>query len=173
MDLMNVIINYIIKAKYEDLSAQTVEAIKKSFIDTLGTTVAGSSAEGTKTLLELVMGWGGKRESTILVYGGMVPMPNAALVDCTMARALDFDDVHDGRGGHLSATFVPVSLVLAEYMQKPISGKELILAIAVGSDLSCRLRCALTTYPGWQAETFAPFGLWPWAGNLLVLVRNN
>ena len=67
----------------------------------------------------------------------------------------------------MAATFVPTALVLAEYVQKPISGKDLILAIAVGSDLSCRLRCALTTYKGWLAETFAPFGVVGMGGKLL------
>lgn len=159
MDLMKVIVKHIMGVRYEDLTTETVEVVKKLFLDTLGTTIAGSSAEGSKGLVDLVKGWGGKEEGTVLIYGGMVPAHHAALVNCTMARALDLDDVHEVGGGHLSATFVPVSLILAEYIQRPINGRELILAIALSSDLSCRLRCALTTYPGWLAETFAPFGV--------------
>ncbi len=167
MNLMQAILKYIMTTSYEDLGTPTVEAIKKSFLDTLGVLIAGSSAEGIQTVLDLIMDWGGKREGSILVYGGKVPIPNAALINCTMARALDFDDVHDTGGGHLSATFIPVSLVLAEYIKRPIKGRDLILAIAIGSDLSCRLRCAMTTYPGWQAETFAPFGIIAMAGKLI------
>ena len=48
MDLMQVIIEHIMKARYEDLSTQTVGVIKKLFLDTLGTIIAGSSAEGSK-----------------------------------------------------------------------------------------------------------------------------
>lgn len=158
MELMRQIINHIMKTQYEDLSPQTVEVVKKLFIDTLGTAIAGSSAMGCKGLVDLVKGWGGKGEGTILVYGGMVPAHHAAFANCTMARALDFDDVHEAGGGHLSATFVPVSLVFAEYIPRPINGKELILAFAVGSDLSCRLRCALKFY-GFKAATLAPFGV--------------
>ena len=167
MDLIRVVVSKILKTKYEDLSKQTVDMIKKLVIDTLGTTIAGSSAEGSKELVDLIKGWGGREESTILVYGGKVPSPNAVLVNCTMARALDLDDVHESGGGHLAATFVPTAFVLAEYFQKPINGKELILAIAVGSDLSCRLRCALTTYKGWLAETFAPFGVVAMGGKII------
>lgn len=167
MDLMQIIIEYIMKARYEDLSIQTVEAIKKLFLDTLGTTIAGSSAEGSEALVDLLKDWGGKEESTIWVYGGRVPAPNAAFVNCTMARALDLDDVHEAGGGHLSASFVPASLVLAEYIKKPIHGRDLILAFAVGSDLSCRLRCALTAFPGWVAQTFSPFGIVAMGGKLL------
>lgn len=167
MDLMKVIVKHIMGAKYEDLGIETVEIVKKLFLDTLGTTIAGSSAEGSEALVNLVKGWGGKEESTVLIYGGMVPAHHAALANCTVARALDLDDVHEAGGGHLSATSVPVSLILAEYIQRPISGRELILAIAVGSDLICRLRCALTTYPGWLAETLAPFGVVAMGGKLI------
>lgn len=167
MDLMQVIIKHIVNARFDNLSTETVEVIKKLFIDTLGTTIAGSSAAGSKSLVDLVEGWGGKKESTILVYGGMVPALNAALVNCTMARAIDLDGVHEAGGGHLPATFVPVSLIMAEYMQRPIHGKDLILAFALGSDLSCRLRSALTAYPGWVSETFAPFGIVAMGGKLI------
>lgn len=167
MDLTRRLVKYIMGVKYEDLNAETVEITKKLFLDTLGTTIAGSSAEKSKTLVDLVKGWGGKEESTVLIYGGRVPAHHAALVNCTMARALDLDDVHETGGGHLSATFMPVSLLLAEYMQRPVSGRELILAIAMGSDLAIRIRCALTTYPGWLAETIAPLGVVAMGGKLL------
>lgn len=167
MNLMNEICQHLMRIRYEDLSASTVEMVKKLTIDTAGVTIAGSSAEGSGSLVDLVKGWGGKEESTVLVYGGKLPAVNAALVNCTMARARDLDDVHEGGGGHLAATFVPAALILAEYAGRPVSGKELILAIALGSDLSCRLRCAMLTYRGWIAETFAPFGVVAMGAKLL------
>ncbi len=167
MDLMRRIVNHILEIRYGDLSPEILEVTKKLFLDTLGTTIAGSSAEGSKILVDLVKGWGGKQESSVLIYGGMVPAHHAAFVNCTMARALDLDDVHEAGGGHLSATFVPVSLVLAEYIQRPITGQELILAIAMSADLACRIRCALTTYPGWLAETIAPLGVVAMGSKLL------
>lgn len=167
MDLMQAIVRHISDAKYDDLTTETVEVIKKLFLDTLGTTIAGTGATGSKALVDLAKDWGGKAESTIWVFGEMVPAHHAALVNCTMARALDLDDVHEAGGGHLSATVVPISLILAEYIGRPIKGKDAVLAIAIGADLICRLRRALTTNPGWLAETFSPFGVVAMAGKLM------
>lgn len=158
MDLMETITKHVIEARYNDLSTQTVEMTKKVVMDSIGVTVGGSGTYGIKDLVDLVGGWGGKEESTFLVYGNKVPAHHAALVNSTMARALDFDDVHEAGGGHLGACFVPPSLILAEYVQRPVSGKDLILAIAVGADVSARIRSALTPNPGW-GEAIHPFGI--------------
>ncbi len=63
MDLTRRLVKYIMGVKYEDLNAETVEITKKLFLDTLGTTIAGSSAEKSKTLVDLVKGWGGRKKA--------------------------------------------------------------------------------------------------------------
>lgn len=167
MDLMRELVQWVEETKFEDLPIGVVESAKKLTIDALGVAIAGSNALGVNTVADLVLEWGGKGEASVLIRGGKVPAPNAGLVNCTMARALDFGDAHEGGGGHLSETFVPVSLVLSEYATRPVSGKDYILAMALGAELSCRLRCATTVFPGWLAETFAPFGIVATAGKLL------
>lgn len=172
MDLMYDVVKQELKVKYEDLPSNVVEVVKKALLDTLGCAVAGSPALGLPELVGLVKDWGGKPECSILVYGGKVPAPNAVLANCTMARAQDFDDVHEGRddkgmGGHVSATFIPTMLALAEYADRPVSGREFILAAALGSDLTIRLRAAVTAKLGWLADTFAPFGVVAGGGRLL------
>lgn len=172
MDMMERLVQWIEATRYEDLPPEVVAMVKSLTIDTLGVAIAGSTAEGVKATADLVTEWGGKQEATLLVFGAKVPAPNAALSNCTMARALDFGEVHEGGGGHLAETFVPTTLVLAECTSRPVTGKEFILAMALGAELSCRLRCALTTYRGWIAETFAPFGIVATGGRLLDFTRN-
>jgi len=164
---MSSLVNFICNTNYEHLSPQLVEEIKKMVIDTIGVAIAGSRAAESKMLARLIKKWGGRREGTIFVYGGMVPAPNAVMVNSTMARALELDGVHHGGGGHLPATFIPAAISLAEYSGKTISGRDLILAIVIGSEVSCRLRCALISYPGWVSETFAPFGIAAMGAKLL------
>ena len=167
MDLMRELVQWVEETKYEDLPLGVIDSVKKLTIDALGVAIAGSSALGVETVADLVLEWGGKGEASVLIRGGKVPAPHAGLVNCTMARALDFGDAHETGGGHLSETFVPVSLILSEYAARPVSGREYILAMALGAELSCRLRCATTVFPGWLAETFAPFGIVATAGKLL------
>jgi 2-methylcitrate dehydratase PrpD len=112
----------------------------------------------------------------VAIYGGKVPAPLAALVNCTMARARDLDEVHGGGGGHVGATIVPSALVISEYSKlfkgKAISGKDFILAHAIGADIQCRI--PKTRYApgpfretGWVSETWGPFAVAALGGKLL------
>src|SRR5688572_27044343 len=125
----------------------------------MGAVVAGSSASAVENLVELVRGWGGAREAPIFVYGDRVPGFHAALVNGVMARGWDIDHVHEGGGGHFSASIVPTAFTIAEYVKRPISGKEFITAIAIATDLVARLRMAVNAKAsfGWVIDTFAPF----------------
>jgi 2-methylcitrate dehydratase PrpD len=172
MDLMYTLVKNVLDTKYEDLPKLAVEVAKKSVLDTLGCLVLGSSTQEGKAIVDFVLEYGGKKESTVMVYGGKIPAFHAVMANCTMARAMDFDDVFEGGkgkgvAGHIGATFVPASFALSEYAQRKVSGKEFILANVLGSDIACRLRMSATKYHGWQGETYAPFGVVATGGSLL------
>lgn len=132
------IVKNIISTNFKNLSEELIEATKKSIIDTLATAIAGKKAKGCETIVRLLKEWGGKREATILSYGFEVPFPNAILANSVMSRALDLDEVHDNGTVHPSATVIPATLGAAEYM-KGVSGKQFIVANALGIDLICRM----------------------------------
>lgn len=171
MDLIYSFVKNILDTHYDDLPRETVEVTKRCIIDTLACLIAGSTAPGCKETVEYVKGDGGREESTILVYGGKVPSSNAVMANSTMARALDFDDVQEAAGLHSSATMVPTALAMAEKIGK-LSGKDFITAIALGADLSCRMRLAPkfgSGITGWSSETYGPFGAAAVAAKILRL----
>ena len=175
MTLQSELLSHIAQMKYKDLPVPVIEATKKSVLDTLAVLIAGSTDEYASTLVELAKGWGGREECTIAVYGGKVPAPTAALVNCTMARARDLDDAHYGGGGHLGATIVPSAFAIAEYSKlfkgRAINGKDLILANAIAADLLCRIPKAYApgTFreTGWCSETLGPLVVAALGGKLL------
>jgi 2-methylcitrate dehydratase PrpD len=126
-----------VNTKYEDIPQDVVEITKREVLDILGVALGGSAKPGVRELLELIIEWGGKEESTILCYGSKVPAPNAAQVNATMSHALDYDDTGSGPT-HPSVAIVPTCLALAE-RQGGLNGKELITAVALGVDMMCRL----------------------------------
>jgi len=169
MDVTERLLKHITSVNYEDLPPEVVVAGKRSVMDTLGVLLAGASRPGAKEIAGLVKEWGGKAESTVLVYGGMVPAHEAVLANSTMARALDFDDLHMRAGVHPSATIVPVALATAELRGK-VSGKELITALVLGIDTTIRLRqvpdfCLAVS--GWVGEVHSTFGAAATAGKIL------
>jgi 2-methylcitrate dehydratase PrpD len=148
MDIIQKLIRNVLETDCEKLPSDAIEITKLSLLDTIGCIIAGASAPGCEALREQVLDWGGKKESTILVSGNKVPCPNAAFVNSTMARALDFDTVWE-RGLHMSAASIPTSFAVAE-MCEGISGKELLTAIIAGEDLAARVHLSTSDYDGFE-----------------------
>ena len=141
--------------QYENLPTEVVEITKKHILDELGAIVGGSAALGCRELVEQIKEWGGKEESTILVWGGRVPAHHAAQVNSTMSHALEYDDTHPISADHAGAAVIPAGFAIAERKGK-IRGKELITAIALGIDLSYRLALA----PKYRTK-YCHDGWWP------------
>jgi 2-methylcitrate dehydratase PrpD len=135
-----------------DLPGNAIDATKKSLLDALGVMLAASTlGEGCKAFVDLAIAGGGKRESTILGFDVKVPALMAAFANGSMAHALDFEDVHDRAPVHPNAATIPAALAVAESIGN-VSGEELVTAIALGSDVVCRLGLALNENPleyGW------------------------
>src|SRR4030043_1929743 len=137
MDAAYLLAKNLVNVKYEDIPPDVTEHTKKQVLDILGVALGGSSKAGVKELAEIVTDWGGKEESTIFCYGKKVPAPNAAQVNATMGHALDYDDTGDGPT-HPSVVIVSSALAMAERKGK-VSGRELIAAVALGTDMMGRL----------------------------------
>jgi 2-methylcitrate dehydratase PrpD len=170
MDVMTIFVEHILKTQFEDLPPETIAATKQSIVDTVGVILAGSSEKGPHFLMEQIREWGGRPESTVAVYGDKVPAHLAALVNASMARALEIADVYDGFPLHPSSSTIPVALAMAE-RQGNINGKELIAAIAVGQDMIVRLALATKIGPI-QSGRYNLFKIFPptgTAGKLLGL----
>ena len=71
MDIETKLARYSANTGYDDLPDKVVDATKKCIIDTLGVAIAGSGYSIGETIVNQVKDWGGKAESTIMVYGGI------------------------------------------------------------------------------------------------------
>lgn len=168
MDVISDLARNIVDIEYEDLPQQAVEIAKKFILDTIGVGIAGTGAPGNKEIMDLVEEWGGKKESTILVYGLQVPAPEAAFVNSMFIHSTDYDDTDDRTATHANVTALPAALAIAEKMRS--DGKALITAVTVGVDLICRLALASNLFHGWHnTTTVGIFGAAAAAGKLLGL----
>lgn len=133
---------YVAHARFEDLGPTAVQAAKRSTLDMFGAMLAGSSAPGVPTVVELARTWGGRGEARLIGYGDRVPAPIAAWCNGTMARALEIDDCVDFLPIHPSASAVPALLALAE-LKGSLSGREFLTSLAVGQDVKIRMGLAV------------------------------
>jgi 2-methylcitrate dehydratase PrpD len=175
MKIEHRIVDSILSTGFDQLSGSVVEATKKSIIDTLAVMIAGRKAEGCEAIVQLVKGWAGKRESTVLSYGFKIPSPNAVFANGVMARAMDLDEVHDIGTVHPSATVIPAALGTAEAIGG-VSGKDFIVANALGIDLICRMSLSPAVGACVSGMNFSfqcgTFGAGAAAGKLLKLTRD-
>jgi 2-methylcitrate dehydratase PrpD len=172
LDASIVLANHLVNTEYENLPSKVIEATKRDVLDTLGVAVAGSNALGGREILALVREWGGKEESTVIMHNLKVPSPYAALVNATMAHALDFDDAHEIFILHAGVTTIPAAFAAAERVGK-VSGKNFINAISLGIDVICRLGEASNKNPSelgfMYTSLYGIFGAAAAAGKILGL----
>jgi len=146
------------RTTYADLPGATVEATKAFIVDTVGAAIAGSSAAGIEAGLAYTREAGGAEQASVLVFGGCFPAPAAALLNGAMAQARDFDAVVYEPGVLLP--YGPIfAAALAAAERAGASGKELIAAVVLGTDLTCRLGRAVVSGLGWsRTATLGVFG---------------
>jgi len=87
----------IIETKFEDLPQEVIDFSKHLILDTVGNMIGGSAFDGIPQVVEMVKEKGGKPESHIPFYGGMVPASEAGMALAPMARAIDFAAIHPKR----------------------------------------------------------------------------
>ncbi len=136
-DLMETLVSHLVETGWDDLPAEAIEGTKKNILDTIGCIIAGSSATACDEVAGLAKEWGGKPECSVLIYGGKVPAPLAALANATMARAWDMGNTHMRANVHPSEYVIPPALAMAE--RQGSSGKDFLLAVALGEDILCRI----------------------------------
>ncbi|MGV9380107.1 MmgE/PrpD family protein [Nonomuraea sp. NPDC003707] len=112
-------------------------------LDVLGNCLAAyaePAGDAGPAVLRAVRRWGGVEESSAIGSGDRLPAPAAALVNGTLAHALDYDDTHLPSVLHPSASVVPAALAVAE--ATGASGAALAAAIAAGVEVCNRLGMA-------------------------------
>ena len=123
------------------LPAGTARRAAFLVLDTVGAAVAAVEADGVVQIRNVVRRSGATPEAGVWVTGERTNAAQAALVNATMARALELDDVHELGLTHATATMVPVALAMAA-RRPQLTGAELLTAIALGIDAGCRLSMA-------------------------------
>jgi 2-methylcitrate dehydratase PrpD len=133
------------ETKWEDLPASIVEETKKVLMEHIGVGLAALSTDKGKLEAALGKRLGGPPESSIIGLGDKVSVTTAVLANGEMMITLDYHDII--AGAHDGLFVVPPALAMAESVEA--SGKEVILATAVGLEISSRLARAA----GWHALT--------------------
>src|SRR5690348_6513852 len=169
---------HVCRTGYADLPASAVESARRDILDTFGCMLGGSGSPGIDQLFAVIARWGGREESRVLLRGARLPAPQAALLNASMGHALDFDDTLDTGGSiHPGVSVLGSVLAVCDCLRSAsggvrggVSGRDVLLAVALGLDVSCRIALACTTDRGWhRTAAIGVFGAAAAAGKLLGL----
>ena len=179
---------------FDALPTDVVEATKRRVLDVIGLSLAGAETAFGRSVREAAVAMSPPGPCHVLGTGDAVGVTAAAFANGSFAQALEYDDTHLESIVHMSSPSVAAALALAEWVRlKPdttdatrvsaapvasgfsrtISGQDLITAIAIGNEISCRVG---SVSPGQfhrlgfhPSGLFAPFGIAYLAGKLLGL----
>jgi 2-methylcitrate dehydratase PrpD len=165
--------NHAATVRYEDLPPRAVHMAKLSLLDWLGVTLAASTlGEGADAFVDLARGHSALDEANVIGHRFKTSATMAALANGAMAHAVDFGDTFDRAPLHPNSPLIPALLAIAQ-QEGGVSGRDLVAAIAVGCDFTCRLGLALQADPalyGWYTPPIlGAFGAAVAVGRILGL----
>ena len=137
--------------RYEQLPGAVVKTVKALILDTLGVIGGAKRAPGIPELSARLARWEPSGSATGLTTLRKFSPPTAALANGAAAHALDFDDQHDPARVHTSCVVLPALLATAEDVGG-VSGRDFLLAMAIGAELHARLglACYNSLGKGWH-----------------------
>ena len=135
--LAELLADFIVATRYEDLSAEVVEKVKEYIVDVTGCMVGGSREPQATILLDVMKQMGGNEDSSVLAQGYKTSMMNAAMINGTQGHLFDFDDDHREGTMHPTVAVYPAVMAMAEKMNA--SGKDVIRALVLGLEVMIRV----------------------------------
>jgi len=163
--------DWVSRVTFDDLPADVVDATRWRILDVIGLAYAGAETAFGRSAIAAAIEISPPGPCRIIGTGDGVGVTTAAFANATLPQALEFDDTHNESIVHMSSPAVAASLALAE--TRPISGRDLILGIAIANEISCRVGSVSTGQfhrRGFHPTgLFAPFGITFGAGKLAEL----
>ena len=139
LPLSTLLANWAAAVRFEDLPADVVEATKLRVMDIMGLALAGAGTGFGRSTRAAALAISPAGPCRILGFGDRVGVTTAAFANGAFSQALEFDDTHNESIVHMSSPAVAAALALSE--TAAVSGRDLIAAIALGNEISCRVGC--------------------------------
>src|SRR4029453_7069155 len=151
---------WVSKTSFKDLPDDVIQATKLRVMDVVGLALAGAETDFGRSTRAAAVAMSPPGPCRVFGTGDRVGVTTAAFANGAFSQALEYDDTHNESIVHMSSPAVAAALAVAEL--GPVSGQDLIAAIAVGNEISCRVG---SVAPGQfhrlgyhPTGLFAPFG---------------
>jgi 2-methylcitrate dehydratase PrpD len=153
--------------RYGDLPDAVVRNTELRTLDVVGLALAGHGTRFGRSVAASMRALHAGGPSRLIGTADRLTMTGAAFANGALSQALEFDDTHNESIVHMSGPSVATALALAD--ARPLSGRDLIAAIAVGSEISCRIGSISPSQ--FHRRGFHPTGLFATFGTTWLAAR--
>ncbi len=128
---------FVADTRYSDLPPGLAEECKIATLDAFAAAFVGSSMPWARRVVEMVSEFGGHGGIHVVNQAWTTDVSRAALANGAMIGAFECEPL---TGSHASGTVLPAALAICQRDRR--SGKDFLLALAVGFEISGRLQRA-------------------------------
>jgi 2-methylcitrate dehydratase PrpD len=140
-DLTGRVARYMAAARQQPLPPDVLRETRHRVLDTVAAIVSGARLKPGEMAIRFVQSQGGTPDASVLTTRIRTSAINAALVNAMFAHADETDDFEPVTKAHPGCATVPAALAVGERDNR--SGQDLLRAVALGYDVSCRWLMAL------------------------------
>ena len=144
--------------RFDEIPQASVHEAKRFLLDSVGCALAAVGNEDMQAMHSFTEKLGGTAEATIIGSGLRTNAPNAALMNCLLVRALDYNDIYWVQDPSHPSDIIGAALAAAEANAK--STLETLVAIVIAYELEMRWCHAAepgVREVGWHHATLTQF----------------
>ncbi len=121
---------------YAEIPDDARHAAKRFLLDSIGCAVAALDHADMRQAHSYIQGLGGTAQATVIGHGTRTNLPNAALMNSLLVRAMDYNDIYWVNDPSHPSDIIPAALGPAEF--RGLSGEDLIVGIVIAYELEMR-----------------------------------
>ena len=168
-EVTQVLAQFAATLKYDDIPERARAYTKLLLLDTLACALAGHQGEETHQVAALASALAQSKEASV-IGGDHLSLAGATMLNGFLVTAVTMCDIHRSTLTHITPEVMPPALAIAE--RDGLSGRDLLVALAVGCEITTRVGLGLD-FPearkrGWHGPgVIGPFGAAAAVGRLL------
>jgi len=136
------LVDFVLRSNYDDLPPEAIHSAKRLILDSIGISLVGSLIPKGKYVIDAMLEINGAPQCTVISSPMKTSVHNAVFANAELLSGLEYNAAFYNFG-HIAPFLFPTLLGLGEY--KGVSGKDFLLALALGFDVSARI--GLSLYP--------------------------
>ena len=144
ISLSGKIAQWVLDLTYKDIPESSIKEAKRFLLDSIGCALAAVKNEDMAAMYRFTEKLGGKPEATVIGQEAKTNASNAALMNCLLTRALDYNDIYWEEDPSHPSDLIGAALAAGEANGK--NGKEVLEAIVI--DYELMLRWCHAAFPG-------------------------